>query len=187
MRASVADIKVETKNVERRMYHQEVKKRQAFETNARIQERIKEDTDKLKLQAVEHKGEIMALETEFQEKKEVIKDAIETDKRRIQVSSKAREAAKGILTTKINIEKIESMKSKSVRGWLTAVKNESRPILEAVKTLQKKAGVSDPDEFVKQYLNGEERQRILAERIQELEQSIEEKKRYGNLGFARAC
>ena len=176
LRASVADIKVETKNVERRMYHQEVKKRQAFETNARIQERIKEDTDKLKLQAVEHKGEIMALETEFQEKKEVIKDAIETDKRRIQVSSKAREAAKGILTTKINIEKIESMKSKSVRGWLTAVKNESRPILEAVKTLQKKAGVSDPDEFVKQYLNGEERQRILAERIQELEQSIEEKK-----------
>ena len=70
---------------------------------------------------------------ELDEKRKVIGDSIDSDKRRINITTEAREKAKGILTTKINIEQIESMKSKSVRGWLSQAKKASQPIMIAVK------------------------------------------------------
>ncbi len=78
----------------------------------------------------------MAVQAEYDAKKQLIKNSVVADKKRRKVCLDARDKAKGILIPKIDIKKIESMNSNSVRGWLKTAKNASRPIMDGAKLIE---------------------------------------------------
>eukprot|EP00944_MAST-04C_sp_MAST-4C-sp1_P007012 g7012.t1 len=133
LRFEVGEIKHMISKINNSIHHQNVKLRKTLEKNSLLEVKIRDRLHSYKVRQLEHEGVINYMEAELDEKRKVIGDSIDSDKRRINITTEAREKAKGILTTKINIEQIESMKSKSVRGWLSQAKKASQPIMIAVK------------------------------------------------------
>ena len=133
LRYEVGEIKHMISKVNNSIHHQAEKLRKELENNSLLEVQIRDRLHCYKVKKLEHEGIINYMEAELGEKRKVIGDSIDSDKRRINITTEAREKAKGILTTKINIEQIESMKSKSVRGWLSQAKKASQPIMIAVK------------------------------------------------------
>ena len=175
LRFDISEIKIQSKSISNKLGHQVDKKVRILEENGRLRVQIKQIQDMFELKKANHEGEIMAKKAEYDAKMEVIRKAIDANKQRFKVCLDAREKAKGILTTKIDIEKIESMKSKSVRGWLKTAKDESRPIMEAVKLIESQTGITNPAEFERQFLSNNNRREQLEVQIQDMEAVIQEK------------
>ena len=107
LRFLVGEIKHKIAQVKNTTSHRDDAYRKIAENNSQLEVKIRHKLHAYKIKQLEHEGIINYMSAELDEKRKVIGHSIDTDKRRINVANEAREKAKGILTTKINIEQID--------------------------------------------------------------------------------